>query len=103
MRERRKKDRKKKRPRRKIVQTLPDVTLNGVGRMRILFVLGFLWGEGRDRVRENAGWYPGEERGWGPTMVPMPCHAAYAAAAVLRVVGVPARSEFPSGSLASLE
>lgn len=36
-----KKDRKKKRPRREIVQTLPDVTPNGVGRMRILF--GFIW------------------------------------------------------------
>jgi hypothetical protein len=40
-REKKKKDRKKKRPRREIVQTLADVTPNGVGRMRILF--GFVW------------------------------------------------------------
>ena len=73
------------------------MTPNGVGRTRILFVF-VLYGERKG----NAGGYPVKRR-CAPTKTLWSRHAAYAAVAALRVFGVPARSEFPSPSLVSLE
>lgn len=60
------------------------------------FSFSVLYGDVR-RVRVGV-----QVKGEGSIIILSLGHAAYAVVAVLRVVGVPARSEFPSGSLASL-